>query len=57
MVRAAFMKIKLREHQEIVSIARNNAAFLTRSLVKNLLIFRSGEAKFSDMDGVDAPGP
>ena len=57
MVRAAFMKIKLREHQEIVSIARNNAAFLTRSLVKNLLIFRSGEAKFSDMDGVNAGGP
>jgi hypothetical protein len=51
------MKIKLSEHQKIVSIARNNAAFLTRGLVENLLIFRSGEAKFSDMDGVGTGCP
>jgi hypothetical protein len=53
-VRAAFIKIKLSEHQEIVSIARNDAAFLTCSHLEHFLVFRSGYTKFPDVDRVDA---
>jgi len=56
-VGAAFMKIKFGEHEKIVSIARNYAAFLPRGLVEHFPVFRAEEAKFSDVDGVDALGP
>jgi hypothetical protein len=55
-VRTAFMKIVFSKHQEIVSIARNDTAFLACSLIEHFLIFRSGETKLSDVDSVDTPG-
>ncbi len=50
------MKIVLREHKEIVSVAGHDTAPLTGSLIKHLLIFRAGQADLSDMNSVDTFG-
>ena len=50
------MKIELSKHKKIVSIARDDTAFLACSLIEDFLIFRSGKTKLSDMDSVDAFG-
>ncbi|MGC2064145.1 MAG: hypothetical protein WA610_14310 [Thermodesulfovibrionales bacterium] len=51
------MKIKFGEHEKIISIARDDAAILPGGLVEHFPVFRSGETRFSDVDGVDTPGP
>ncbi|HTP05241.1 MAG TPA: hypothetical protein VMM54_08815 [Nitrospirota bacterium] len=50
------MKIEFSEHQEIVSIARNDTAFLACSLIEHFLIFRSRETKLSDVDSINTSG-
>ncbi|MEJ2684851.1 MAG: hypothetical protein P8Z71_10700 [Candidatus Sulfobium sp.] len=56
MVGASLIKIKFGEQEKIISIARNYAAFLPCGLVEHFPVFRAGEAKFSDVDGIDTFG-